>query len=320
MRGAKAAISLVSILLVLLFGIVYMSFVVLKFDPFKDFTNAKLLLTNSGGVAPNSPILLTGVEVGKVTAVNKVATGAEVEFRIDDKYRIPAASKVRVENMSALGEPYIEFEPTSNDGPYLENDQLIESRLVEQPTSIPQLSLRVVELIEQFDPQTMSSLVNTFDQGLANTESAIPVLERSTKLLAATILSRTASIDQLLIGLQSIGGDMAWAGPALSESGPKWAGFGVVIDDLITKVSPAIEDPGTPEKYMTGDGLVPFLQKLQGFLNKVGPSAAELHPMVQPLFDDLQGLAPRFDISTLISQAVNTVGDDGALHLQINVK
>lgn len=320
MRGIKAGISLGAILVVLLFGIAYMSFGVLRFNPLQDFTHARMLLTNSGGIAQNSPVLLTGVEVGKVTDVRKVAAGVEVEFRVDQKYKIPSFSNVRIENLSALGEPHIEFEPTGKEGPYLGEGQLIETRNIEQPVSIPQLSARVVELVNQLDPKTISSLVDTVTQGLAGTEAVLPTLERASKLLAATILSRSPATKKLLIDLQAIGGDISWVGTAFTESGPQWAGFGALIDNIINKSIPLIEYPGTPEMYLLHDGLVPVLARTIALLNKVGPSIAELHPVIQPLFNDAMQITPQLDISTLISQAVNTVGDDGAVHLQINMK
>ena len=319
MRGVKAAVSLSAIVLVLFLGIAYMSFGVLRIDPWQKYTTATMLLTDSGGLAPKTPVLLAGVEVGEVTSISKVASGVEVTFRIDDKFEVPTSSSVRVENLSALGEPYIEFEPPDGDGPYLADGDVVETSTIEQPVSIPQVSTRVVELLEQFDPKAVSSIVGTFAQGLDGTEAVVPTLERSTALLASTILSRTSSIEQLLLDAQAIGADMAWLGPALTESGPKWAGFGQLVDDIINEAVPLVEVPGSPELYETGDGLVPFLTQLTAFLNKVGPGIAELAPVVQPFAADLARTAPQFDISALITQALTTVGDDGALQLNITV-
>ncbi|MFE3229391.1 MlaD family protein [Nocardia sp. NPDC059228] len=312
--------SLGSIVLVLVLGVAYMVVGVLQFEPRAEFTTVRMLLANSGGVAPNTPVLLTGVEVGKVTAVTKAASGVEIALRIDHRYQVPVSSAVRVEDLSALGEPYIEFEPSSKNGPYLSNNQVLNTRNVTEPTSIPQLSHRLVELVGQLDPKAINSIVTTFDQGLADTDTAIPTLERSTKLLAATLLSRTDTIKQALVDSQTIGGDMAWVGPGLAETGPKWTGFGTLIDRLIVEGSKFFEAGNAPQMYETGDGLLPFVAALTAFLNKVGPSMAELTPVVTPLATVLNGVGGQFDISTLISQAVSTVGDDGALHLQLNVK
>lgn len=320
MKGTKAALSLGALVLVLVLGVAYMVLGVLRFDPRTEFTTVRMMLTNSGGIAPNSPVLLTGIEVGKVTAVTKAVSGVEVAFRIDDRYRVPASSAVRVENLSALGEPYIEFEPHSKDGPYLHDNQVVETRNITQPTSIPQLSQRIVEVVDQLDPKAINSIVATFNQGLAGTDTAIPTLARSTKLLAATLLSRTDTIKQALVDAQRIGADMDWVGPSLTESGPKWTKFGTLIDQLINEASKFFEYGNAPRMYETGDGLLPFLTELTAFLGKVGPSMAQLAPVVTPLATDLNRVGGQFDISTLISQAVSTVGDDGAVHLQLHVK
>lgn len=322
LRSVKPAsvLSLGAILLVLIVGIAYMSLGVLKINPFKDFTTAIMLLADSGGIGNDSPVLLTGIEVGKVTAVKKIATGVEVDLRIDNTYKIPANSAIRIENLSALGEPYVEFAPSSNDGPYIQNNQVLDTRNIQAPMSIPQVAVRVVELLHQFDPKAVSSLVDTADKALTGTESEVPRLERSTKLLAATILSRTEPFRQLLTDLQTLGADMDWAGPGLRDSGPQFAEFGTHLEDIINIAARLFEVGDSPTMYQTGDGLVPFLKNATALLNKIGPSLADLVPILQPLADDAARVGSQLDISSLIAQAVNTVGDDGALHLQIAIK
>lgn len=318
-RPASAA-SLGAILLVLVFGIGYLSVGVLGVDPFREQLTAHLLVRNSGGLGVNSPVMRTGIRIGKVTRIVRTADGVQVDFQIDGAHRIPVTSSVVIENLSALGEPYLEFKPRHDQGPYVHDGQRLDARAERAPVLIPQLSVKVVDFIGQLDPKAIARLVGTLDTALKGTEGEVPRLERSTRLLAATLLSRSAALRQLSADLQATGADMEWTGPALAASGPAWGAFGGRIDALINTAATVFEVGDAPNDYVNGDGVVPFLHRLADLLNRIGPQMSELAPVLAPMAGQIDGALGRLDISALLTQALATVGDDGALHLRIDVK
>lgn len=316
----NSLVSLTAIACVLVFGIGYLTFGVVRVDWFKDYTTATMLLTNSGSLAPRSPVLLRGVKVGEITSVDNVDGGVEVKFRVDDKFRIPTASTVMIENLSALGEPYVQFTPTRDGGPYLESGERIDTKTIQMPLSIPEVARTVTNLLNQLDPKALSSIVNTLDQGLAGTESIIPQLAKSTNLLAATILSRSPQIRSTMTDLQAIGADMEWAGPSMAAAGPEWGNSGTQADLIAEAIGKLARIGKIPDDYVLGNGLVPFLNNVSAYLIEVGPDLQRLVPIIQPLAAASEASIPQIDISALISQALNATGDDGALRLQINIK
>ncbi|MFQ6397360.1 MlaD family protein [Nocardia sp. KC 131] len=313
-------LSSAAIAAVLVAGVGYLSFGVLHIDPTRDHITVSLLLADSGGVAADSPVLLSGVPVGKVVAVDTLAAGVQFRLRLDESFRVPASSTVRVEATSGLGEPYVEFDPPAQTGPYLSDNQLLDTRGMPMSMSIPQVSVRAVELLNQFDPATMKSLVGTIDTSITGTGNEMPRLERANTLLAATILSRSDVLHQLLGDMQTMGADMSWAGPSLQTSGPRWEQFGVSIDTLIASSSRLFEINNSPADYNSGDGIVPFLQRLNSVIGKTGPLITELEPIIQPLADTAVHAGKDIDISSLISQALAMVDEDGVVRLHINVK
>ncbi len=315
----KSAVSLAAIALVLVLGIAYMAFGVLKYEPLKEFTTLRMQLPTSGGLGPRSQVLLSGVEVGKVVEVAKVADGVEATVRIESRFKIPVDSMVRIENLSALGEPYVVFAPAGEGGPYFENDQVIASRHIQAPVSIPDLSLRVVDVIEELDPKVVRSLVDGFSTAIQGTANEVPRLERSTKLLAAMLLSRTDAIRQLLVHLQTIAGDMSWLGPSLESAGPWWHKMGIRFDEAVRFAGEGVVARRDPREYVTGDGLGPTLRVLDEVLHKTGPGLAELAPVLAPMTAQMTSAIGRIDIATLLGLAVRTVGD-GAINLHIGVK
>ncbi|MEU8897587.1 MlaD family protein [Nocardia sp. NPDC048505] len=315
----RATTSLVAIAAVLVLGVAYMAIGVLHLDPRRAFLTAELRLPNSGGLARNSPVLLSGVQVGRTESVDKRPDGVLVRLRIDDRYRIPLSSDVRIEQLSALGEPYIAFAPRSGTGPFLADGQRIAAERVRTPTTITTLSARVVDLLRQLRPETIARLVTTFNHALSGTDTAMQTLQRSTDLLAAALLSRTASMRQLFGDVQALGGDLDWFGPALTDAGPKFGAFGVTLNRIVESGAALSESRPVPG-YFTGDGLVPFLQHLTALLEKIGPEIAPLGPMLEPIVRDAVRRTPALDISALIEQALRGTSEDGTLRLRVGVR
>lgn len=297
----------------------YLGFGVLRLDPLVEHRTVRMLVPNSGGVAVGSPVLLSGVRVGAVRAIDGVASGVQFTLNLEDRHLIPATSAVRIESLSALGEPYVEFDPPNQDGPYLRDGQLVDARSAPMPMSVPQVAVRAVQLLRQLDPNVLNSLVGTVDTAIRGTGGEMPRIERAGTLLAATILSRTDVLRRLLVDLQTIGADMGWAGPSLRSAGPEWVDFGTGLDTLITAAARVYEVGNSPADYNTGDGLVPFLRRLDEVLDKEGPRIGQLLPALRQ-FSQAQQAGQPIDISALISQALAMVGDDDAIHLQITVK
>ncbi|MEV0079931.1 MlaD family protein [Nocardia neocaledoniensis] len=315
----RAALSLSAIAAVLLLGVGYMSVGVLGFDPRQRFLAVEMDLATSGGLGPHAPVLLAGLRVGQIESVRKQAGGVRVRLSIDSRHRVPLASDVRIEQLSALGEPYLAFAPTSGDGPYLEDGQVVPADRIHAPTSITALSAKLVELLAQVRPEAIARLVDTFDRALTDTETAMRTLHRSSNLLAATLLSRTDLIRRLFADIQALGGDMAWLGPSLGAAGPKFGEFGVTLSAIVESGSALVESRPLTD-YVTGDGLVPFLARLNDLIAEIGPSIAPLEQILGPVVTDAVYRAPAIDLSTLIDQALRSVDPDGTVRFRIAVR
>ncbi|UFS99048.1 MlaD family protein [Nocardia huaxiensis] len=318
-------LSLAGILAILIVGSAYLAFGVVRVNWFRDEITATMLVPESGGLLPRSKVLLSGVEVGQITEVEHVPAGVRVRFRVSEKYAIPTASAVRIEGLSGLGEAYLEFEPPSGEGPYLRDGQTVQATKISAPVSIPDIARTTTELLKQLDPEALASIVDTFSAALAGTETVVPQLSRSTDLLAATLLSRTDVIRQMLIALQANATDMWWAGPALSDAAVPWASFGPRVVDVAASIARVIRAGNVPESFLMDDpggelGLVPMLREVTARIDAMGPELSPLIPVLQPVLDLVPPLVGRLDLSSLISQALNATTPDGTLRMQITVK
>ncbi|MBF6276644.1 MULTISPECIES: MlaD family protein [Nocardia] len=314
-----ALTSLGGIVAITVLGASYLTFGVVRADPFADYNRTTMVLTDSGGLGVGSPVLLTGLEVGRVTAVRHTAAGVEVGMRLAADKRVPADSTVTIEHLSALGEPYVEFRPTSGNGPYLHDGQRLETSNVRMPLSIPDVARLVTKTMNQLDPEVVGSLVATASSALNGTDAAIPNLTRSGDLLAAAIMSRSPRIADLLNSFQAAAADIEWAGPATSTAAPAFVQFTHALNDLVAAVGRMV-DARPAESYTEGNGLAPFLAKLTDRLAQLGPELKSLGPALAPLAAATTDSAPRIDISDLITQALDDVGTDGTVRVRINVK
>ncbi|MBF6137185.1 MCE family protein [Nocardia puris] len=316
---SSSALSLAAIVLVLILGIGYLTFGVLRVDFFGSRIHVTMILPRAGSLLSGSPVLLRGVKVGEIASIDKVERGVELELDIDSRYRIPAARTASVEDLSGLGEPYIEFVPKNDSGPYLTDGQRIDAVQVSLPRSIPDVAQTVTGLLEQLNPQAISNIVKTLDRALSGTEEIMPRLAASTTLLSETILSRSPAIRGILANLQTMGADMAWAGPGMAAAGPLWeeaGAWGALIADAIARLA---RIGNMPDDYVQGNGIVPFLSNVADYLGRIGPDLRNLAPAVQPLADSAKTSMPQIDISDLIARALSVTGED-ALHVRIGIK
>ncbi|MFE3794063.1 MlaD family protein [Nocardia tengchongensis] len=296
-----------------------MAFGVLHLDPRREYITAEMRLDDAGGLLTHAPVLLAGLQVGRVEAVDRQQSDVLVRVRIDKRYRIPLSSDVRIEQLSALGEPYIQFSPRQAGGPYLEDGQVVPANRIRKPMTITELSGKVVDLLAQIKPAAVAGLVNTFGVALAGTDPAVQTLQRSTSLLAAMLLSRTQTIRRLFGDIQALGGDIDWMGPSLAAAGPEFGAFGTTLNKIVESGA-ALAESRPVDSYFTGGGLVPFLRDLTALVERIGPDAAQLGPMLEPVVTDALRRTPAIDISALVAQGLQAVDADGTVQFRIAVK
>ncbi|MCP3810887.1 MlaD family protein, partial [Mycobacteriaceae bacterium Msp059] len=83
----------------------------IRVAPPDNRTNLAMDVTDVNNLVAGSNVLMRGVPVGKVDRIDTSISNATVHFYIDNKFSVPGDSLVRLENLSALGESYLELEP-----------------------------------------------------------------------------------------------------------------------------------------------------------------------------------------------------------------
>ncbi|OBF18551.1 MlaD family protein [Mycobacterium sp. ACS4331] len=114
----------------------------------------------TGGLYQFSNVTYRGVQIGKVTAVDLTATGAEATLSLTRSPKVPADLKAEVRSMSAVGEQYVELLPQTDQPPYLENGSVIPVERTTIPQEVGPVLDQVSKLVDTIPSEKLTQLLN----------------------------------------------------------------------------------------------------------------------------------------------------------------
>jgi virulence factor Mce-like protein len=263
-----------------------------------------------------SNVLLRGVPVGKVSRIDATTSHATIHFYIDDKYKIPADSVVRLENLSALGESYIELEPRNSDGPVFQDGQGVAPQSIKPPGSISELGVSVVRMLNQLDPNQLKRVIGEADTGLPDPYSVLPNLKRASVLLRNTTADLNGRGKTVLENSQSLLENAGFVGPALAETIPAVQVLGPELQaewNNAMTVPTRLPAPGSV--YILGK----LVQRIQRLLDDRAP---DIRVLTEPLTANIKAIAASLttiDTSQVLADLLSAVPADGAINLHVTI-
>ncbi|ROZ82729.1 MCE family protein, partial [Gordonia sp. OPL2] len=91
-------------------------------------------MKDSGGIFTNAEVTYQGVPVGRVGALTLTKDGVDVKLELNSGGpEIPASATAVVANRSAIGEQFVDLQPTSSEGPFLSDGSVITKTSVPPP-------------------------------------------------------------------------------------------------------------------------------------------------------------------------------------------
>ncbi|MBW8485156.1 MCE family protein [Actinomadura parmotrematis] len=126
-------------------------------------------LSDSGGVFTNAEVTYRGVPVGRVGPIKLTRDGIKVQLKLEkgDGKRIPRDNLTAVvANRSAVGEQYIDLQPSKRTGPYLDEGApyTIPRQNTKLPVSTAELLRNVDRLVSSIDPKNLGTIVDELDK------------------------------------------------------------------------------------------------------------------------------------------------------------
>jgi phospholipid/cholesterol/gamma-HCH transport system substrate-binding protein len=285
----------------------------LRVSPPSDRTNLAMDVRDINGLVSGSRVLLRGAPVGKVLSTRTSIQAATIDFYVDSQYRIPVDTEVRLDNLSALGESYVELLPRSDGGQILKDGQRISTESVIQPPSISELATSVVRVLNQLDPGALERIVSEADTALPDPTAVLPNLSRASTLLNKTVNGMNGRGRQLLGNFQTLIRNAEWVNPTLASISPQLERFGRSIQDYF-KHTPMVAHRGEPENVGNLNHLVARVQRL---LDDRGGDLKVLGEAFQPKLNTIAGALMNFDTGQLLDNFLNQVPAQGIITLRI---
>jgi phospholipid/cholesterol/gamma-HCH transport system substrate-binding protein len=292
----------------------YVASLGIRVAPPKNRTALSLDVADISNIVVDSNVLLRGVQIGKVTRVDTSVASARIEFYIGGEYKIPVDSEVRLENLSALGESYIDLEPRSSGGPFFHDGQRVARGAVKQPPSISELAVSVVRVLNQMNPQQLSDVVGEADAGLPDPVPVLPNLARASLLLRNTTRDFRGRGRDLLDNFQVLLQNASFVGPAIAGAGPPIRDLGPNLNAAWSDVADAIAP-----RLETSDISVfaQFLQRIQKLLDDRGSDLRVLGEATSANAKLIANALKNFDSSQILANLLATVPEDGTVELHV---
>ncbi|MDT0201427.1 MlaD family protein [Nocardioides sp. AE5] len=116
-------------------------------------------LPDSGGLFVGSEVTYRGVKVGKVTSMDIDPEGLLVTMDLEEGTRIPQDAPVRVHNLSAVGEQYIDFAPEDGEGPYAGEGFTFRGDADSLPIGEDEVLIKLDAFVNSVDKENLSSVI-----------------------------------------------------------------------------------------------------------------------------------------------------------------
>jgi phospholipid/cholesterol/gamma-HCH transport system substrate-binding protein len=117
-------------------------------------------LTGTGGLYEGSLVTYRGVQIGTVASMEPQGKGVAIRLDIEDEAQIPESSPMYVHNGSAVGEQYLDFEPESDEGPFLGEGDVIEGRGDTLPVDEGDLLVDMDQFIRSVDKDNLRTVIS----------------------------------------------------------------------------------------------------------------------------------------------------------------
>ncbi|WP_319449709.1 MULTISPECIES: MlaD family protein [unclassified Mycobacterium] len=294
----------------------YVASLGIRITPPANRVNVSMDVSDVNNIVVDSNVLLHGIPVGKVTDIDTSVSTASIRFYIDGQYKIPVDSDVRLENLSALGESYIELDPRNIGGQVLQNGQRIATEDVKRPASISELGTTVVRVLNQLDPDQLKRTIDEVDVGLPDPNTVLPNISRASLLLRNTTTDLKGRGHDTLDNLQILLENAGFVGPALAQAAPPIARLGPSIEALWNYSTDITLRTDSPASVYHFGG---FIQRIQNLLDDRG---ADIRVLTEPMLGNIKAIAASLttiDSSQILTHLLNSVPEDGAIDLHVTI-
>ncbi|MFI3262130.1 MAG: MlaD family protein [Rikenellaceae bacterium] len=226
-REIKVAVYTLLVLFAAYWGVNFLK----GLDIFSQTHTLKAKFPESDNIEVSSAVLIKGVKVGSVTAINlgSIDSDIEVSFTVNKKYKIPENSEAIIANQSMLGGKVIMIK-TGNATTYLEDDDYINGRLDDNMTKqIDEVKDQVYGALTALKT-TLDNINSILDEEtIKNITSTVSNVNEMSEDAAKSIKSMSGELIAIASNLENITSDFKETTPFLRNTVEN---FSIMSDSL----------------------------------------------------------------------------------------
>ena len=286
----KDIASYLAFVVIIAIVLVYLGSLGLRVSPPEHRTNLSMSVPEINGLVPDSNVLLRGVPVGKVTRTSTGVSAASIDFWVDGEFKIPVDTRVELQNLSALGESYIELVPLSDDGPVLKDNQHISTDSVVAPASVSELATTATRILNQLEPGALQRIITEADAAFPD------------------------PVRVLLGNFGTLIRNSEWINPDLTAFTPNLSATTVYFQDFFKHLPIIFTGDYSPGNFKQLKALV---DRVQGLLDANGGDLKVLGEAFQPKLNTIAATLMNFDTGQILDNFLNQVPADGMITLRV---
>lgn len=215
----------------------YMSLTIGKIQ-LGDTLKVEAVFNNASGVVKDAPVMLAGIEVGHVEAMEVVDNGrALMKMIIDPEVKVHNDARAEIRSKSLLGEKYINLKTGSATAPLLQDGERINDTMT--PVDLDEVLNHLAPVLTKLDPEDVNTLVHTLALSIKGREKQIGRMIDGTSVLIDTVAQNREGLSRTIRNLDAVSGQ---ANRLLSRNG---ASIDRIVDNLRVASTTLREDaPG----------------------------------------------------------------------------
>ena len=232
-------------------------------------------MADSGGIFTNAEVTYLGVPAGRVGALRLTKSGVSVELVLDSVGpQIPDSATAVVANRSAIGEQFVDLQPSTTSGPYLHDGSVIER--FELPRPLEDVVSSALDFADSIPVEDLRTVVTELGNAFSG---------------QAEILSTgTASASQLSALIDRHGGDMTAVVHDLGETLRTIAPTSYAVAPTFAMLS---QLSASSHATAPGDGQIHFGVVLE---TNNPPACTRGYESTQRMIDEMRRRNPSFDL------------------------
>lgn len=298
----RVRVAQVLLLAIMVAGTVYVADAVVGGGLFSSPYRVTVEMSGAGGLHARSTVNYRGQKVGTVREVRLSSGGVTAEIELEEDVRVPKDSAFQVRNLSAIGEQYLNIEPRTDRGPWLEDGGHIDASRTSLPMPMPQVLADVQSLMKRIDVKDLETIAtetdHAFGDGSANLRGLTTEMEETLDLLVdlepmltrmleraetplTTGVEKQGELRRIARNMKLITGELRSANPALRRLVENGTATVTDVHELWKQSAPLLSDlieAGKPLARMSErhvPGLQHWLDWLPGQLDAMAGSTRD---------------------------------------------